>query len=864
MRIIKPQKLGLIHRTFTVESVHTFAVAPLIFFDLLDPGKLVSESLAWEKLMRALPANQGLDEGMPKANAEFVLVGKAYAPNKKSVVSIDAAVSIGESTKELRVTGNRIWNKGFFRRYSSPPAPFKSLPLTWENTFGGADLATNPVGSGTLGSGRAGESIVALPNVSYPNELLKSPKGRIRPASFGPIDVSWQPRREFSGTYDDEYFERHFPGLTPDLDFRIYNLAPQDQQLSTRFRGDERFRLINLHPDHDVIEGALPGLHPRVFRDNAGGFNEIETALETVWFLPEVNLGAMIFRGTDPSERRHASMATDHLMVVYENLKDTAQTVGHFESVLRKRMDPKTSLEHLGNESELSPVKSEAVLAEETQELAREVKRQNDAQDTFWQQYRIEHKEKTGEDLSDDLKPTPIDSNFVIAPEAIARGDVDASRFFSVSEEKIKEANVSLNKSLKDTDSKPPESDEKPSSNEVLISEAVNRATDRDKVDDELWTGKGLEEQSAEKIEELHELKLSARRLSITPSSNATAAVAIVGNPLRAVVLELIKTQGSLLNRDLTGANLSKLDFSGQALDGSLLESADLRGANFMDASLTNVSFVGALLDSTDFSNSDLSRSNFNSSIGCGVNFSFANCTEMQCQGAQLIDSDFREAHCEGMIALDATLTAAEFTGSCLKNSSFMNADLSGSDFFNIEIERCTFLNANLAMTRWHRVNAANSALYNTKMQLVSMVDCKFKKVQFAGETSFTGSTLRETLFEECGFRGLAGCNLDLTESSFIGCDLGQVAMPDSKMNNVIISGCHADGADFSNGSLKGSTFTMSQFAETDFSNCELDGVNFYESDVLLSNLSNTEYKGALNLMPLKLRRLNDERRRVA
>jgi uncharacterized protein YjbI with pentapeptide repeats len=119
-------------------------------------------------------------------------------------------------------------------------------------------------------------------------------------------------------------------------------------------------------------------------------------------------------------------------------------------------------------------------------------------------------------------------------------------------------------------------------------------------------------------------------------------------------------------------------------------------------------------------------------------------------------------------------------------------------------------------------------------------------------------------LFEECGFRGLAACNLDLTESSFIGCDLGQVAMPDSKMNNVIISGCHADGADFSNGSLKGSTFTMSQFAETDFSNCELDGVNFYESDVLLSNLSNTEYKGALNLMPLKLRRLNDERRRVA
>jgi uncharacterized protein YjbI with pentapeptide repeats len=236
----------------------------------------------------------------------------------------------------------------------------------------------------------------------------------------------------------------------------------------------------------------------------------------------------------------------------------------------------------------------------------------------------------------------------------------------------------------------------------------------------------------------------------------------------------------------------------------------------------------------------------------------------MQCQGARLEESDFGGTNCARMVALGANLKAADFTGSCLQSSSFMNANLMGSDFVNVDIERCTFLNADLMMTRWHQVTVANSALYNTRMQLVSMIDCKFKKVQFAGETCFTSATLKKTLFEECGFRGLSGSGLDLTESTFLGCDLGQMAIPGSKMTDVALFSCHANGADFSNGNLQGSSLTMSQFAEANFSGCDLRGVNFYESDVLLSDLSNTDYSHALNIMPLKLGRLDNERRRVA
>jgi uncharacterized protein YjbI with pentapeptide repeats len=864
MRIIKPQKLGLIHRTFSVKSVHTLAVAPVIFFELLDSKMLVSESVAWSRLMKALPLNQGLDEGMPKANAEFVLVGQAYTTNEKSDLSVDATVSIGEATKMLRVTGNRTWNKGFFRRYASPPASFKSLPLTWLNAFGGADIATNPMGAGVLGMGEFGESIIALPNISYPNEELTSPKSTIRPASFGPIDVSWKPRSEFSGTYDDEYFEQHFPNLAPDLDFRLYNLAPEDQQFSNRFKGDESYQLINLHPDSAVINGVLPGLRPRVFRDDTLGFREVDTQLETVWFLPEVNLGAMIFRGTDPSEHRHAAMVTDHLMVVYENLKDPAQDLEHYEVVLRERMNPDTAAQHLMNESELSPLKSAKVLAEENQELVREIKRQNDAQNSLWEQYRLDHKEETGDELPDHLSPVAVDPDLVIAPESVTRGDVDTSKIFAANERKIEEATAVLNKPLKDLLSDVPQEVTASVSDETLISEAVRRARKEHSVTPSLSDSELPDAISAPEVEEFRELDLAAKGLSITPSSEAGATARIVGGPLREVVQELMKTGESLANRDLTGVNLSYLDLSKQVLDGSILASADLRGTNFQGTSLAKASLVGALLDGANFSSSDLTRANLSSSLGRGVNFRSANLNEMQCQGARLEESDFGGTNCARMVALGANLKAADFTGSCLQSSSFMNANLMGSDFVNVDIERCTFLNADLMMTRWHQVTVANSALYNTRMQLVSMIDCKFKKVQFAGETYFTSATLKKTLFEDCGFRGLSGSGLDLTESTFLGCDLGQMAIPGSKMTDVALFSCHANGADFSNGNLQGSSLTMSQFAEANFSGCDLRGVNFYESDVLLSDLSNTDYSHALNIMPLKLGRLDNERRRVA
>jgi uncharacterized protein YjbI with pentapeptide repeats len=42
------------------------------------------------------------------------------------------------------------------------------------------------------------------------------------------------------------------------------------------------------------------------------------------------------------------------------------------------------------------------------------------------------------------------------------------------------------------------------------------------------------------------------------------------------------------------------------------------------------------------------------------------------------------------------------------------------------------------------------------------------------------------------------------------------------------------------------------------------EGADFYESDILLADFTNAEIDQAINMMPLKKERLDDERRRVA
>lgn len=164
-----------------------------------------------------------------KPGCDLVLLG--HAGRARPVPQVDVAFRVGAIAREVRVFGERRWS-------GSPavpqPSPFESVPLTWENAFGGRDESVpdgqpaeedprNPVGRGfrARGSRRpvAGD---LLPGVEDPGSLLTSPFDRPAPAGFGFVASHWEPRRSYGGTYDEAWRKERAPLPPDDLDPRFH------------------------------------------------------------------------------------------------------------------------------------------------------------------------------------------------------------------------------------------------------------------------------------------------------------------------------------------------------------------------------------------------------------------------------------------------------------------------------------------------------------------------------------------------------------------------------------------------------------------------------------------------------------------
>lgn len=200
-----------------------------------------------------------------KITTDIIVNGKAYAPGGQPVTELDVGFRIGELTKLLKVTGDRIWQKGSITQ----PKPFTQMPVLYERAFGGFDPQSkespnpqwdmrNPLGTGFALSSDKLDGL-ALPNIEYPDQLIKSWKDKPNPAGFGPICSHWQPRVNFAGTYDDQWQQERLPLLPLDFDDRYYQCAPIDQQAPQFLQGDEPVALLNLTP-----QGKLHFKLPRV------------------------------------------------------------------------------------------------------------------------------------------------------------------------------------------------------------------------------------------------------------------------------------------------------------------------------------------------------------------------------------------------------------------------------------------------------------------------------------------------------------------------------------------------------------------------------------------------------------------------
>ena len=253
--------------------------------EFADPADLASELV------------HGCDLAMWKPGADLLLRGTCHAPGTEPVTVCEVGWRVGQWSKILRVSGDRVWRPGLFLSSIGEAVPFRSLPLSWSRAFGGPDIPTNPVGRGARGE--------LLPNLEYPDRTVQRRYQKVEPAGFAPINRMWAPRSGKMGTYDKKHFERVHPRFPTDFDWSYFCEAPADQQLGHYLRGDESIAFRHLFPGVAEWQTQLPGKRIRVFvadtdEQGVARIREVIMLLDTLSVDADAGVLALVWRGLLP------------------------------------------------------------------------------------------------------------------------------------------------------------------------------------------------------------------------------------------------------------------------------------------------------------------------------------------------------------------------------------------------------------------------------------------------------------------------------------------------------------------------------------------------------------------------------------
>ena len=280
----------------TVELLNqtSFAVDRAVFWDRTGAEQLVMVLKAtWvlgqdgslvlkDEQAPVCPADEFLDEpgsssiiqeaelGPVKPGTDIFLTGSAKATRPNTRV-MDIRLKIGDLGRTARVFGPRHWGRRLGRPRISDPAPFETVPLLWENAFGGQDLSAgnekhhswqpdNPVGKGYRSKKSKADWLdTLLPCIENPQDLLGGPDQKPSPAGFGPVGRHWQPRVKYAGTYDDAWMDERMPFLPDDFDDRFHNAAPAGLVAPGYLQGGEMVEVTGCTLER-TVQFALPAL----------------------------------------------------------------------------------------------------------------------------------------------------------------------------------------------------------------------------------------------------------------------------------------------------------------------------------------------------------------------------------------------------------------------------------------------------------------------------------------------------------------------------------------------------------------------------------------------------------------------------
>ncbi|MDC9596167.1 DUF2169 family type VI secretion system accessory protein [Xenorhabdus anantnagensis] len=827
MKIIKPLRLSVLYRPYRWLQKNHLGISIMALADMGPTPCLRPEAELWQLAENELKNCNGIiDLAMPKSCAEFLATGYAYTHHQTDKTACAARIQIDQLDKTLAAFGDRYW----IDDSPSKPQPFEQMRLDWSRAFGGKDYEENPHGIGfNPEETENGIKIHRLPNIEalhnrlMSQQRLASQQETPTPASFCPLDFIW-PRRftRIGKKYDKEWLDNEFPGFSNDIDWRLFNAAPEDQwwEENTTLPEQAAWRIWNMHPEKPVQEGILPSWNARCFikrlRLDEEIFEEVVMRKTTVWFFPHLEQMILIWHG---SAQINEDDARDVLqMISAMESHDHPRPESHYLRVLEQRMDKEKGALYTFREKDLIP---EEIIGSwlDTEPL------KNDTPSPLEQNLRNREK-RLREQQQERLAEYGQDINALIPVETE-----------QITYPKLSELPEFIEKIEQDVAKKRAEA-------ELKQAEALAKAKEQD-IDVEKLTA-GSQHRGPENLHKMRDILhqqqqqmgLSDQELAQLEQSIHTMYLSSVQQ--QAPALRLTGSLSQIIRQRVQKIMLQGGDFTGMDFTGADFSGLDLRGANFTRALLESACFNHCQLDEANFNAAMLARTEICNASLRGAKLDHASLALAKCEQSDFSIASFKETQ----------LQETRFDRCCFDHVIFTDLFLqkifiTHCDFQYSQWQGCTFMGLELPALKFNHAN----------LNKISFIQCKLKQAIFDHaelescswvETEANGIRFHSANMLTCAFSMNSELNqADFSHATLTECNLRQMPLVKAKfyattLNNSDLSEANCQSADMQYLNAVQSTFTR-----TDFRGALLNNANLMSAFMQKCSFNNTELQEA-------------------
>jgi uncharacterized protein YjbI with pentapeptide repeats len=869
MKTIEPSRLTILTRPYQWRGGARLAIGIYVLAKQSPEGwHLVDDQELWSNVLPELDSNGMLDQIVPKANPEYLISGFAYTHSQETKNACIVKAEIGELQKSLLIIGDRYW----IGNEPSKPQPFSRLPITWENAFGGDGYEKNPAGKGVAQVVLGQEKAIPLPNIESPTQRISSKEDKPEPVSFGPIGPTHPDRLSMLGTYSEEWFKYDFPGFLPDMDPRIFNSAPDDQQWQSiqAIPDSTSFKIWNMHPGKACWEGTLPSLTARAFitkEEKDAHLQEVENiTLSTTWFLPERECVILMFHGSVEIEDEDA----DDVAVVMGAIEfeKNHRSLAHYENVCALRMDPEFALDYMSDDSQLVP---EALIGtlEESVDYSPDKSKLSIRLDKFLQ---IQDQETARTLDKYGIKEQDFFEEFV-GPELDLSSMTDQEReaYFQRSDQA---ANDQLKEIINQFRAENPRSADllddieqsfNPDIDYKTLEIPVSGPPDLSHFDLPASNATGNPQEQKKFDEQKQRLKGYARKSYLYTAHYQMAAPQLSSEKSQSI-------KEALLARYALSKDLTKMDLTGANLSGLTFEDAD-----FSESFLENALFSGCTLKNVDFSEAVLTRSHFINCVFENTNFSRTNLAKAKLEKCKILHSTFIETEIENSQIIDSAIqkckfemlapTGFEWTGSQFAGCEFVmcileEGTIEQSMFVTSDFFKTIFENSTLQKTTFHKSNFKDSAFTSTTCDDCSFDESTLNNVMFEEDAPILNSRFLKSYLQECNFMETKLHSIQFYRCNLTGSDFTKAQLQSCNFDHVVARDVIFYKSDLSGSSFRYANLIQATFEKANLANCDFTGATLFRTNVSKVKLTpETKFDGAfrdqLEVYPIHRDQLN-------